>query len=59
MQTTFNREDKPRTATGAADFKKKIGSTTYLVSVYFSKASTETIEDKILRLLEREGKKTA
>ena len=34
---------------------KKIGSTTYEVSVYFSKTSKETISDKILRLIKSEA----
>lgn len=33
---------------------KRIGSTTYEVSVHFSRTSKETMEDKILRLIERE-----
>jgi len=38
---------------------KRIGSTTYVVSVHFSKTSKETMEDKILRLMEREVNKIA
>jgi hypothetical protein len=34
--------------------RKRIGSTTYEVSIHFSETSTETIEDKILRMIERE-----
>jgi hypothetical protein len=34
---------------------KRIGSTEFLISVRFSETSKETIEDKILRLIEREG----
>jgi hypothetical protein len=33
---------------------RRIGSTTYTVSVHFSKTSKESMEDKILRLIERE-----
>jgi len=43
----------------AAILRKRIGSTTYVVSVHFSKTSKETIEDKILRLIEREVRKDA
>jgi hypothetical protein len=32
----------------------RIGSTTYKVSIRFSETATETLEDKILRLIERE-----
>ena len=35
--------------------RKRIGSTVYEVSVHFSETNTETIEDKILRLIEREA----
>ena len=38
---------------------KRIGSTTYKVSIHFSERSEETLEDKILRLIEREVSKTA
>ena len=34
---------------------KRIGSTTYQVSVHFSKTSTETISDKISRLIKNEA----
>ena len=34
-------------------FSKRIGSTVYNVSVHSSQTSKETIEDKILRLIER------
>ena len=34
---------------------KRIGSTTYHVSVHFSKTSTETIGDKINRLIQNEA----
>ena len=35
---------------------KRIGSTTYEVSVHFSQTSKETAQDKILRLIAREAK---
>lgn len=35
--------------------RKRIGSTVYEVSVYFSETSKETLEDKIKRLIEREA----
>ena len=38
---------------------KRIGSTTYFVSVHFSEKSKETLDDKILRLIEREVRKGA
>ena len=39
------------TGTEAKTITKRIGSTTYEVSVHFNKTSTETLEDKILRLV--------
>jgi hypothetical protein len=33
---------------------KRIGSTTFVVSVRFSSESAETLEDKLLRLIGRE-----
>ena len=33
---------------------KKIGRTTYMVRVHFSKTSTETMSDKIKRMIKRE-----
>lgn len=35
-------------------FRRKIGSTIYEVSIYFSKRSQETIKDKINRLIQQE-----
>ena len=32
---------------------KRIGSTTYKVSVHFSRTSRETMSDKLVRLIER------
>jgi hypothetical protein len=34
--------------------EKRIGSTTFVVSVRFSQSSRETMQDKILRLIESE-----
>ena len=38
---------------------KRIGLTTYKVSVRFSETSKETMEDKLLRMIEREVNKGA
>ena len=38
---------------------KRIGSTTYMVSVRFSETSKETMEDKLLRLIESEVRNSA
>jgi len=39
--------------------RERIGSTTYEVSVHFSKTSKETMQDKLLRLIEQEMKYVA
>jgi hypothetical protein len=39
--------------------RKRIGSTTIEVSVYFSENAKETYKDKILRLMEREVRNDA
>jgi len=59
MQTVLTSGDKKRRSAEAADFKKRIGSTVYTVSVHFSRTSRETIEDKILRQMESEARKPA
>jgi hypothetical protein len=61
--TDYQKEGNPMTGTPTpqtADKKplrltKRIGSTTYKVSVHFSRTSKETAGDKILRLIEREA----
>jgi hypothetical protein len=35
--------------------RKRIGSTDYIVSVRFSTTSKETLQDKLLRVIEREA----
>lgn len=42
---------QPRPAT----MTRRIGGTTYRVNVHFSSTSQETVNDKILRLVKREG----
>ena len=48
---TIERTDKPLHIT------KRIGSTTYKVSVQFSRTSRETMSDKLIRLIERDAVK--
>jgi hypothetical protein len=38
---------------------RRIGSTTYVVNVHFGNNCNETVEDKILRMIEREVRKGA
>ena len=40
-------------------YEKRIGNTVYRVSVHFSQTSTETVEDKLLRLMESEVRESA
>ena len=44
---------------GPVSLLKRIGSTDYIVNVYFSKTSKETLDDKILWLIEREARNGA
>lgn len=48
---TIERTDKPLRIT------KRIGSTTYKVSVHFSRTSRETMDDKLIRLIEKDAVK--
>lgn len=41
------------------NLRKRIGSTTYVVSVHFSKNEAETMADKLLRMIECEVKRNA
>lgn len=51
MQMTTVKKEQLRES---GVFTKRIGSTTYRVSVHFSKTSRETVNDKILRLIKNE-----
>jgi hypothetical protein len=48
-------KDKPKeivaTVTAPSYFSRKIGHTTYVVSVSFSEKATDSIDDKILKLV--------
>ena len=50
MENTVNKNEVTN-ATPQATFTHKIGNTTYIVSVHFSKTSKETIDDKLERLI--------
>jgi len=49
--------EKPKAT--PTNFTTRIGSTTYTVSVYQSQTSKETIEDKLMRLIESEVRRSA
>lgn len=54
-RTTLPADTTPaRAPEDAPALVKKIGRTTYVVRVHFSKTSTETMSDKIKRLIKRE-----
>jgi hypothetical protein len=62
MQTAVNALHSAATTRESAEpskFQKRIGSTVYAVSVHFSRTNAETIEDKILRLIESEARESA
>ena len=61
MQTTVTSAAKTRSDAHAepAMFYKRIGSTTYVVAVHFSRTSKETMQDKVLRLIESEVRESA
>ena len=61
MKTTekANLANTPDAKNNTFTLRKMIGSTIYLVNVYFNPISKETLEDKILRLMEREAKDIA
>jgi len=50
---------KEQTGAEPPQFRKRIGSTDYIVSVHFSRTSKETLEDKIHRLIESEARRSA
>jgi hypothetical protein len=56
MQTTSNvvAETARNAEREPAILQKRVGSTTYVVSVRFSQTSRETLQDKVLRMIERE-----
>lgn len=56
MQKTVNHTAVKQGNTQAEPmkFSKRIGSTTFVVSVHSSRTSRETAQDKIKRLIERE-----
>ena len=62
METTTIKSSAamtPITRNEPVKLLKRIGSTVYHVTVHFSETSKETLEDKVLRLIEREVNKSA
>ncbi|MDR2088642.1 MAG: transposon-encoded TnpW family protein [Clostridiales Family XIII bacterium] len=58
MQTVKTAALTPERADSPV-LQKRIGSTTYVVNVRFCENAKETLEDKILRLIESEVRKLA
>ena len=58
-RTIMQNVVKSAVITEPQKFTKRIGSTTYVVSVHFNESSKETLNDKILRLIEREVRNAA
>ena len=59
MQDAKNSVAEKRESAEPVTLLKRIGSTTFEVAVHFSETSKETMEDKLLRLIEREADKIA
>jgi hypothetical protein len=49
----------PNSASEPVRYNKRIGSTNYIVSVSFNNTATETMEDKLLRLIKNEVRNSA
>lgn len=59
MQGAVNRAATVCQNAETTKFLRRIGSTTYVVSVHFSQTSRETIDDKFLRLIQSSARNTA
>ena len=54
MQEITQTATKTTSAPKPQTVKRKIGKTTYELSLHFSKTSTERMSDKVMRLLEND-----
>ena len=54
----IQREDVQAACQEPNRFHKRIGSTTYRIGIHFNPESTETFDEKVLRLLENSFKNT-
>lgn len=59
MQSDINCAAKAQTSAQPPLFQKRIGSTAYRVTVHFSQTSKETVEDRVIRLMESEVRESA
>jgi hypothetical protein len=59
MQKDVKQAATTRESAEPQKFQKRIGSTVYRVTVHYSQTSEETIEDKLIRLMESEVRESA
>ena len=59
MNTTSKKPTVTSEKSEPVKLLKRIGSTTVEITVHFSKENHETLEDKLLRMMEREVRKNA
>jgi len=59
MQSEVNSAATKRESAEQPRYEKRIGSTVYRVTVHFSQKSKDTIEDKLIRLMESEVRENA
>ena len=59
MQGSLNDTATAQKNAEPPKYEKRIGSTVYRLTVHFSQTSTDTIEDKLLRLMEGEVRESA
>ena len=64
METTTAVKSPAKTASQTSErepltMQKRVGSTTFVVSVRFGATCAETLEDKVLRLIKREVSESA
>jgi len=59
MQSDVKSAATERDSAEPAKYEKRIGSTVYRVTVHFSQEGTESLEDKLMRLMESEVRDSA
>ena len=59
MNTTLKKPAMTPEKSEPTKLLRRIGSTTYVVTIHFSNTESETLGDKLLRMMEREVNKNA
>ena len=59
MQSEVNIAATKRESAEPPKYEKRIGSTVYRVTLHYSQTSSDTIEDKLIRLMESEVRESA